>query len=78
MFERLFLHLYLGRYFLIIFVFTFVERLIWVLVEGINFLRLLVYSLSCPWSSIRKEEFEVIHCFEKPYIRKFLAFKRRE
>ena len=52
--------------------------MIWALVEGINFLGLLVFSLSCPWSGLRKEEFEVIHSFEKSYIRKFIAFKRRE
>jgi hypothetical protein len=49
-----------------------------VLVEGIDFLGSLVFSLPCPWSGLRKEEFEVIHSFEKKYIRKFSAFKKRE
>ena len=58
--------------------FVFIESLIWVLVEGIYFLGFLVFSLPYPWSGLRKEEFEVIHSFEKSYIRKFISFKRRE
>jgi hypothetical protein len=45
-------------------IFVFIESLIWVLIEAIDFLGFLVFSLPCPWSGSRKKEIEVIHSFE--------------